>query len=66
MSYMNEHDLKQAREHYFAAGGLESDIGPRNDPTWYWRRAAKLWRERAEQTEKECTSAFTPLSGEKE
>ena len=40
MSY----DLEDAREHYFAAGGLESDIGPRQDPGWYWRRAAKLWR----------------------
>lgn len=41
-------DLEEAREHYFAAGGIESDLGPRNDPGWYWRRAAKLWRSRAE------------------
>ena len=41
-------ELEQARETYFAAGGIESDIGPRDDPGWYWRRAAKLWRSKAE------------------
>ncbi|MHC4864606.1 MAG: hypothetical protein ACYTEX_11005 [Planctomycetota bacterium] len=41
-------DLENARECYFAAGGQESDIGPRDNPEWYWRRAAKAWRDKAE------------------
>lgn len=41
-------DLREAREFYFAAGGVESDLGPRSDAEWYWRRAAKAWREKAE------------------
>ena len=41
-------DLEEAREHYFASGMPESDIGARSDPTWYWRRAAKAWREKFE------------------
>jgi hypothetical protein len=43
--------MDQARECYFAAGGLESDIGPRDNATWYWRRAAKLWRSKSERAE---------------
>jgi hypothetical protein len=35
-------DLEQARALYFSLGGLESDLGPRDDPNWYWRRAAKM------------------------
>jgi hypothetical protein len=40
-----------AREHLFSAGGQESDTGPRDEAEWYWRRAAKLWRDRAEKAE---------------
>ena len=39
-------DLHDAREAYFAAGGQESDIGPRLNAGWYWRRASKLLVER--------------------
>jgi hypothetical protein len=35
-------ELEQARSIYFSLGGLESDLGPRDDPNWYWRRAAKM------------------------
>ena len=42
---MKDFGLDKARECYFAAGGQESDIGPRDDPEWYWRRAAVLWRD---------------------
>lgn len=49
---MKAHDLVDARESYFAAGGVESDLGPRDDPKWYWVRAAKLWRDSAEQNTK--------------
>lgn len=34
--------LYAARTAYFEQGGVESDLGPRNDPSWYWRRAVKL------------------------
>jgi hypothetical protein len=44
----NANELEEARECYFAAGGVESQIGPRDNPMWYWRRAAKCWRDRAE------------------
>lgn len=44
--------LDDAREHYFAAGGLESDLGPRDEPEWYWRRAAKLWRDKARELQR--------------
>ena len=40
-------DLEEARECLFAAGGQESDLEPRDDPAWYWRRAAKLWQDKA-------------------
>lgn len=36
------HDLEDAREAYFRHGGIESDIGPRDNPSWYWRRTVKL------------------------
>ena len=68
-SVEHQQELKDARECLFAAGGLESDLGPRDDAKWYWRRAAKLWRDRAEQCEepdKESVSSFTPLSGVEE
>jgi hypothetical protein len=38
-------ELEQARSIYFSLGGLESDLGPRDDPNWYWRRAAKMARD---------------------
>ena len=40
-------NLCDARATYFRAGGIESDVGQRRDPTWYWRRAAKLLEGRA-------------------
>jgi len=39
---------ERAREYYFALGGMESMIGPREDAEWYWRRAAKLGKDKAE------------------
>lgn len=45
---MMDWELEQARECYFAAGGVESDIGPRDNAKWYWRRAAKHWRDKRE------------------
>ena len=38
-------ELEEARKFYFSAGMPESDIGGRDDPTWYWRRAAKRYRD---------------------
>ena len=32
-------DLETAREQYFALGGHESEIGPRDSVDWYRRRA---------------------------
>ena len=46
-------ELHQARECLFEAGGVESDIGPRDDTNWYWRRAAKMWRDKYESLERE-------------
>ena len=40
-----KHDLEDAREIYFTMGGIESDIGARNNPSWYWRRAMTLLQE---------------------
>lgn len=51
---VSETDLEEAREHYFGAGGLESDIGPRSEPIWYWRRAAKIWRALIEKRSQEA------------
>lgn len=42
----SETELEEAKEHYYQAGGVPSDVGAR-DAHWYWRRAAKLWRDRA-------------------
>lgn len=39
---------ESAREYYFALGGMESMVGPREDAEWYWRRAAKLGKDKAE------------------
>lgn len=44
-------ELERAREAYFEMGGIESDIGPRDDPSWYWRRAFKIARTRMESAE---------------
>ena len=42
-------DMEEARRIYFeVAGGQESDIGPRDDPGWYWRRAAKILADQAD------------------
>ena len=39
-------DWLSARECYFALpGAMESDIGPRPESSWYWRRAARGWQE---------------------
>lgn len=43
-----EKNLQQAREAYFEAGGIESDIGPRSDPSWYWRRTILLLKDKIE------------------
>lgn len=44
-----DYDREKARECYFAVGGIESDLGPTaRDSEWYWRRAAKGWRDVAE------------------
>jgi hypothetical protein len=40
-------DINEARSYYFSVGGLESDLGPRTNSSWYWRRAAKLLADRA-------------------
>jgi hypothetical protein len=37
----SERDLEDARQAYFIEGGIESDIGARSNPSWYWRRAVK-------------------------
>ena len=40
----------------------ESDLGGRSDPGWYWRRAAKRWRDQAETSRrlaKEVAAALT-------
>ena len=58
---MNQHDLKNSRECYFAAGGIESDVGPRADSTWYWRRAAMLWRDKAGQSRVDHKHCFAIL-----
>ena len=42
----SELDLVEAKKYYFEAGGLESDLGPRKDPIWYWRRASKMWKDK--------------------
>ena len=44
-------DLAAARKAYFDLGGIESDIGPRDDAGWYWRRAFKLARNKLEVVE---------------
>lgn len=44
-------NMENARECYFAAGGIESDVGPRDVATWYWRRAAKLWMNKSERSD---------------
>lgn len=42
-----DYDMEQARELYFSAGGLPSQIDRSNDIQWYLRRAAILWRDKA-------------------
>lgn len=46
-------DLHEARTAYFNTGGLESEIGPRDNPSWYWRRATKLLSARCDGLQKQ-------------
>jgi len=50
----DKHDLNDARQAHFALGGIESDIGPRDGASWYWRRAVELAVHRAELAERLC------------
>lgn len=43
-----DYDMEQARELYFSAGGPPSQIDRSNDIQWYLRRAAILWKDKAE------------------
>lgn len=44
----SKHEMQEAQEYYYAAGGMPSDPSvPTDDTEWYWRCAAKLWRDRA-------------------
>lgn len=45
-------DLDNAQECYSSAGGPESEVEEQHDPEWYWRDAAKLWRDKAESADK--------------
>lgn len=49
LGVQNLGDWLSARECYFALpGAMESDLGPRPESYWYWRRAARGWQEVAE------------------
>jgi hypothetical protein len=50
-------NLEDAREFYFGLGLMESDIGPRENPLWYWRRAAKYLAYRVDTLEEKLENA---------
>lgn len=54
-------EMEEARRIYFhIAGGQESDIGPRDNPGWYWRRAAKILADRVKDLEGEIADLESP------